>query len=184
MPTQVSNPMKFWCAPNQATPDYIIYHDFRLFVAYGLMECWLSHDGDDPNADCNMARPVTRDDVKELRHYFLDLLETVIVSIWDGDYKPGDGGIDGDWEHLFIDDEDSDKEETILTWYPRLDEDSMMFELTCTGADSTAIWLAYEAIEDRQEVLKVLTEARKTIAKSGYMGEVWDKLVERAKTPA
>jgi hypothetical protein len=56
MKEQVFNPMSFWCAPNQATPDYIIYDDFRSWVAYGLLTCWLSHDADDPNADCNMAR--------------------------------------------------------------------------------------------------------------------------------
>lgn len=42
--TQIFNPLKFWCAPNQATPDYVTYDDFRQFIAYGLMVCWCSHD--------------------------------------------------------------------------------------------------------------------------------------------
>ena len=37
--TQIFNPLKFWCAPNQATPDYVTYDDFQQFIAYGLMVC-------------------------------------------------------------------------------------------------------------------------------------------------
>lgn len=180
MPEQVFNPLSFWCAPNQATPDYVIYDDFRFWVAYGLLTCWLSHDADDPNADSNMARPVTRDDVQELRDYFLNLVETVIVTLWKGQYKPGDGSIDGDWQSLVIgnSEENSREEETILTWYVRLDNDCMMFDLQCSGADSTAIWLSYDAIADRRTVLNVLADARKTIADEGEQSQVWPALVE------
>lgn len=165
MQTQTYNPLKYWSAPNQSTPDYVTCYNFRDFVAYGLLECWLSHDPNDPNADCNMARPVDREDVKELRGYFLDVLETAIAALWKEQYKPGDGSIDGDWETLIVgnSDENPGEEETFLAWYVRLDDDAIMLELSCSGADSTAIWLSYEAIEDRQNVLKVLTEARKTI---------------------
>lgn len=53
-----------------------------------------------------------------------------------------------------------------------------MFDLQCYGADSTAIWLSYDAIADRSNILKVLAEARKTIADVGVQSEVWPKLVE------
>jgi hypothetical protein len=180
MTEQVANPLKFWCAPNQATPDYVIYDDFRSWIAYGLRTCWLGSDGDDPNSDCYMARPVTREDVRELRGYFLNLVETVIVTLWKGQYKPGDGCIDGDWQSLVIgnSDENPGEEEAILTWYVRLDDDAMMFELDCTGSDPVAIWLSYDAIGDRQNVLKVLIEARKTLAATGDQSEVWPKLAE------
>lgn len=180
MPTQVSNPMKFYCAPNQATPDYIIYEDFRSWVAYGLLACWLGTDADDPNADCYFARPFTREDVQELRGYFLDLVETVIVALWKGQHRPGDGCIDGDWQSAVIgnSDENPGEKETFLAWYVRLDEECMMFELDCTGCDPVAIWLSYDAIADRQNVLKVLTEARKTVADEGEQSEVWRRLVE------
>ena len=174
MTLQISNLMKFYCAPNCATPDYITYHDFRSWIAYGLLTCWLGTDSDDPNAECFMSRPFTREDVQELRGYFLDLVETVIVALWKGQYKPGDGSIDGDWQSVVIgkSDENPDEEETFLTWYVRLDDDAMMFELACTGADSIAIWLGYDAIADRQKVLTVLTEARKTVADEGEQGKV------------
>jgi len=177
---QIANPMRFWCAPNQATPDYVIYHDLRSWVGYGLLTCWLGTDADDPNSDCFMARPFTREDVQELRSHFLDLVETVVVALWKGQFRPGDGYIDGDWQTLIIgnNDEHPDEEVTFLTWYVRLDDDAMMFDLECTGADSIAIWLSYEAIADRAAVLKVLTEARKTLAPIGDQGEVWSKLVE------
>lgn len=162
---QTRNPLKFSCAPNQATPDYIIYDDFRQFIAYGLICCWCSHDPKDPNSDSNMVRPITRDDVKELRGYFLDLVETVILSLWKKQYFPGDGSIDGNWQSLVIGkpNDDSGADHTLLTWYIRLDEDAMMFEMDCTGSDSDCIWLGYKGIEDRIEVLKVLTDARATI---------------------
>lgn len=188
MPKQVYNPLKFYCPPNGATPDYIVYHDFKSWVAYGLLACWLSHDADDPNADCSFDRPVTKDDVQELRRIFLDLLETTIVALWTGENNPGDGEIDQrNPQHVFIDTDESG--EGMLSWYVRLDgpsddEDesdaSMMFELACQGEDSHCIWLAYDAIEDRAEVLKVLREARETIG-----DKVWDeleKLVELADT--
>lgn len=172
MTTQVRNPLKFWCAPNQATPDYVIYDDFRQFIAYGLMCCWCSHDPNDPNADANFDRPLTVEDVKELRGYFLDLVETVITSLWKQQYSPGDGDIDGDWQHLIIGDE-------MMTWYIRLDDDAMMFSLDCTGADSENIWLGYKGIEDRAEVLKVLTEARQTID-----DVVWQDLINEVNHPS
>jgi hypothetical protein len=158
----------------------VIYDEFWSWIAYGLLTCWLGTDADDPNADCFMARPITREDVQELRHYFLNLVETVIVAIWKGQYKPGDGDIEGDWQSVVIgnSDENPDEQETFLTWFVRLDDDCLMFDLQCTVADSIAIWLSYDAISDRAEVLKVLCEARGTLAPVGNQGEVWPKLVE------
>jgi hypothetical protein len=131
-----------------------------------------------------MSRPVTREDVQELRAYFLDLVETVIVALWKGQYKPGDGCIEGDWQSLVIanSDEHPGEEETFLTWYVRLDDDSIMLELVCTGSDSIAIWLSYDAIADRKNVLKVLTEARQTLAAVGDQSKVWPKLIELVGT--
>ena len=184
MPTQVSNPVRFWCAPDQATPDYIIYHNFRSWVAYGLMTCWLGTDADDPNSDCDMARPFTREDVQELRAYFLDLVETVIVTLWKGEYKPGDGNIDGDWQSDVIgnSEENPGEDETFLTWYVRLDDHAMMFDLICSGADPVEIWLGYDAVTDRQNVLNVLTEARTTLAAVGDQNRVWPTLTELVAT--
>lgn len=180
MTEQVFNPLRFRCAPNQATPDYVIYDDFRSWIAYGLLTCWLGSDADDPNSECYMARPVTREDVQELRHYFLNLVETVVVTLWKGEYKPRDGCIDGDWQSLVIGngDENPGEDETLLTWYVRLDDEAMMFELDCTGSDLIAIWLSYDAIADRRNVLKVLFEARRTLASTGDHSEVWPKLIE------
>ncbi len=172
---QVRNPLKFRCASNEATPDYVIYDDFRMFVAYGLMCCWLSHTGDDPNADCNMARPVTRDDVKELRDFFLSLLETSIVALWKKQYEPGDGDVEGSAQYLIIGSEELGQEETFINWNVCFQDDSIMYVMGCTGADDEAIWLSYRGIEDRQNVLQVLTEARQSIDDT-----VWPTLVEEA----
>jgi hypothetical protein len=169
MTTQVFNPLGFYCPPNGATPDYIIYHDFKSWLSYGLLSCWLSVDPDDPNANCNFPAPWTREDVHELRGYFLDLVETVIARLWKGRAEAGDGYLDNISQSVCVGERDEDgtllghSDEVLLTWYVRLDNDSMMFELSCTGADPECIWLAYEAVADRQKVLAVLREARATI---------------------
>ena len=98
---QVPNPLNFHCASNQATPDYIIYDDFGSFVAYGLWVCWLGDDND-PNADCYFARPITKQDVKELRGYFLDILESVLMALLQKKVEPGYGEVDGNWPSLHI----------------------------------------------------------------------------------
>lgn len=180
----VSNPMGFRCAPNESTPDYVVYDDFRRWLAYGLVTCWLSGDANDPNADCNMARPVTRDDVRELRGYFLDAVETVVGALWREQLHPGYGYVQGDFQSLIIaqDDEDSDTDETVLQWAVRLDNDAMMFELFCSGADPVCIWLSYDAIKDRQRVVAALQEARRVSPAFGKDGAgVWDGLLELAK---
>jgi hypothetical protein len=142
------------------------------------MTCWLGTD-DDPNSDCHMARPFTIDDVQELRSYYLDLVETVIEALWKGQYSPGDGSIHGNWQSVVIGNNDVyfGEEETFLTWYVRLDEDSMMFDLSCSGADSVAIWLSYDAIIDRPSVLSALSEARMTLSTVGEQRKVWPTLV-------
>lgn len=182
-PVQVQNPMRFWCAPNQFTPDYSSYSDFRLWLAYSLMECWPSHDGDDPNADCNMERPITREDVRWLRSYFLDVVETVVEGLWSGDFEPGEGWLDIESQYLTIsaiESEEHDRDETNFRWQCRLDDDAMMFELYITNNDNPAIWLNYDAIEDRPAVIKALEEARLTVG----IGTVWDKLKELVDRPA
>lgn len=166
MIVQTYNPLGFRCAPNQCTPDYVAYDDFRMFVAYGFISCWLSHDSDDPNADCNLSRPVTRRDVKWLRRYFLDTLETLIVALWKGQFEPGHGDVEGDYASLGIGD-------ATLGWRVRLNDDAIMVTLTCTGADPEALWLHYAAIQNRREVLDVLTEARRSVGSA-----VWDRLRE------
>lgn len=172
---QVFNPLGFYCAPNSATPDYIVYDDFRMFVAYGLMCCWPSHDLNHPDADCNMARPVTRDDVKELRGYFLDLLETSIIALWKRDHGPGDGDVDADTNSLIIGNEELNQEETFIDWRVCFQDDSIMYTMGCTGCDDEAIWLGYKGIQNRENVLRVLTDANQSID-----SEVWPVLVEEA----
>jgi hypothetical protein len=183
--TTTRNPMGYTCAPNQATPDYVIYHDLRNFIAYGLQVCWLGTSNTDPNEDCNFSRPITHEDVTELRGYFLDTMETLITALWGKDYEPGQGDIDGDYQSLIIgkdtdSDDNSDFDEESLTWHVRLDKDSIMLDFD-DGADGSAYWLSYSAITKRENVLKILTEARQYAP--AYNNTVWDKLTELAQLP-
>lgn len=176
---QLRNPMNFYCAPNMATPDYISYTDFRNWLAYGLWVCWIGdHWSDDPNSGCELARPVTHEDVRELRSYYLDLVETVVVGLWKSELEPGQGDVEANWQYLLIEDEKNpETNETLLVWYVRLDESDMMFELSIQGSDSQVIWLDYSAIENRKQVLEALQEARRTLRCDDFRGEVWSDLV-------
>lgn len=164
--------------------SYVTETDFRDFVAWGMGECWLSHDPDDCNADASMARPITTSDVKELRGYFLDALETIIAALWEKDYEPGEGWIDGSFNSLIIgpelaeDEESNGNDDTFIQWGVRLDKDAMMMELSVSGSDGTAIWLSYDALTDRKSVLNVLKEANKITG-----GKVYDKLKKLALQP-
>jgi hypothetical protein len=158
-----ANPMNYYCAPNAATPDYVTAYDFRDFIAYGMTRCWLGSDQKDPNSDCHMDREVTPEDVQELRGYFLDTMETLIAALWKGDFEPGEGWIEGDFQSLFFGDES-------FHWMPRLDDDAIMLELS--PAES-CIWLAYETIQD----VAVLTEARR----HAFDKNVWSKLTDLAQ---
>lgn len=184
MTPQVRNPLGFYCSPNGSTPDYIVYHDFKSWLAYGMIVCWLSHTADDPNGDCHFARPYTREDVAELRHYFLSTVETVIVALWRKQCRLGDGDIQGDYKTLSVElDEEEDPKQltqpTFLQWGVRLDDDSIMFDLTCSRSDPIAIWLSYEGIKDRNAVLAAITEARATL-QIKYHKEVWRPLYRLA----
>jgi len=170
--------MGFTCAPNAATPNYVSYGDLRSFVAYGLTTCWLGSTGKDVNEDCHFARPVTTDDVDELRGYFLDVMETLIGGLWKGDFEKGQGEIEGDYQTLIIgnSDENPGEEEVSLGWRVRLDNDTIMVEFA-DGGDGVALWLDYKAIDDRANVVKVMTEARQYVP---HDPKVWDKLIEEA----
>jgi hypothetical protein len=180
MPKQVVNPLDFFCAPNACTPDYITYHDLRSWVAYGLMKCWLGCKADDPNAGCHFSRKWTRDDVDTIRSHFLNVVEITVVGLWRGDITPGMGELEGDWDCHYVGPEEDfhgNPTDHFIKWYVRLDDDAIMFDLCVGGGDPQTIWLAYEAVADRQNVLKVLTEARATVTESA----VSDDLIELAK---
>lgn len=157
--------------------SYVIATSFRDFVAFAMGKCWLSHDPEDCNADCNMVRPFTTDDVKELREHFLDNLETTIAVLWTGAVETGSGDQDGDTKSVIIDGDQESKDATYLDWFIRLDNDAIMMELVISGCDSESMWLSYDAIQNRKEVVKVLTEARQFVSDN----EVFVTLLEAAK---
>lgn len=179
MTTTTRNPMGFFCAPNQSTPDYITYHDLRDFTAYGLIACWLGSTATDPDEDCNFNRPVTAEDVTELRGHLLDTMENIIGGLWNKDLTPGQGEIDCDCQSHVIDKEDGN-DPAVLTWRARLDDEVIMLEFDAAG-DQTAYWLAYDAITDRKNTVKVLAEARQHAP--AYNNTVWHKLIELARLP-
>lgn len=157
----------------------VVETNFREFVASGLASCWLSGDPDDVNANCSFVRPLTADDVIELRGYFLDTLETLIVGLWKRVWTPGMGWVDSDTQQtLTIDTDDGESFDSDLAqWSVRLDKDAIMMELGVSGTDPDILWLDYRAIKCRKKVVEVLREARQYVTD----GRVYDKLTALVK---
>ena len=40
------NPLHYFCAPNQATPDYVASGNIRHFIAYGFLCCFSAVEPD------------------------------------------------------------------------------------------------------------------------------------------
>jgi hypothetical protein len=134
-----------------------------------LTQCWFG-SGDDPNEYCNFSRPFTKDDVKELRYSFLRMVNKAVGRYWDKENVPGEGEIDTESTTVFVRVDDHDEAtdfETRLWWSISFNNEDINFKLNCmtdiSVEDSQYIGLAYEALYDRQNVVKVLDEAWQTI---------------------
>jgi len=159
------NPLKYYCAPNQATPDYVTSYSVRDFIAYGFVCCW---DAVCP-AYFAMWNMVQQDDVQWLRHYFLEVLEAAVLAYYEGKLENGENFDWGDWsQSLNIGNSDEgDEEEIRYTWaLDRVDDEKLAMVLAianCVGTgpagDDEVIWLAKEALEDRAKVKAAFEEA-------------------------
>lgn len=178
---QVCNPMGFTC-PSNYPEHYVAKRDVRSFVSYCLHRCWLGTDPRDPNADCYFVRPVTREDVRDLRQIFLEVFSDVLCDLWDGSAGPGDGELDVSSEQrLSIDIPDAkenDQDPGLLGWDVSLgdEEEGICFTLWCADGEDCAVSLDYSAVSDHQQVLAVLREAYATVGQ-----KLPDRLIEALK---
>lgn len=179
------NPMKSRWAPNEATPDYVASYNIEDFIGYGFICCYECLAPE----NFTMWNMVQRNDVKWLRAYFLDILEQLILSWYEGDIEIGSKDFDhSDWgESLNIgNSDDGDEEEFMITIAPYcVHEDAMAmgFDYSLlvgegTGGEDEVIWLAFEALKDRQYVYDTIEKAR-TI--NGLVDRAWasDRSKER-----
>lgn len=157
-------PISFYVPPNGAGADYIAETNFRGFVAYGFRACWLGSGSDDPDADCNLPRPVTRSDVRHLRGSFLSYLERTIAMLWSGDLEKDATMIDfgNNGESVEFNEENAN-ELMRADWYVTPQDDALMMSLELTGCDASTLWMSYDAIKDRRNVLAVLREAHEHV---------------------
>jgi hypothetical protein len=196
-PGVVMNPLGYYCAPNQATPDYVASYTIRDFLAYGFICCY----------DCvtpenfTMWNMVQADDVKWLRENFLRVVEKLILNIYAGAIEiptKEDDFDSGQWaESVTIgesEEDDANGEQFVFEWAPGpVHEDALAIVLRSTlvsgegtGGDDEVIWLAHEAIQDRAAVKAAIVEARTINALDGsdvYPG--WEEaLAAQAAEPA
>lgn len=199
------NPLNFYCAPNSATPDYVSYRSFDMFVAYGFIQSWLQ-----PN-EYGGWMWLQKNDIRWLREYFLQSLECVLLSIYEGEfgdtiapdgkrYEGFDSGSEGSLTVVDHDDEKYRTEEHMFQWQPRfLEPDgTLAFDLTFTVLESpkpngvysedNTIWLAPEGYADRENVRKVIANARKVnwegtqvngvAEENPNLTKLWEKVLE------
>lgn len=164
------NPLHYFCAPNQATPDYVASHEIRDFVAYGFLCCF---DAVDPDS-FTMWNMVQRADVQWLRECFLRALEKLVLNIYAGIVTPEtkETDFDSDWAESLIVGEEGDDEELMIQWAPGpCDGHALSLVLSYSlltgeghGGDDEVIWLTFDALKDRAAVKAAIEEARKVNA--------------------
>lgn len=170
------NPLRYYCAPNQVTPDYVSSPAIRDFIAYGFVCCW---DSLSPQF-FTMWNMVQHDDLQWFRHHFLTVLENLILAYYKGEVEIGFDQFDHDWaEELFIGNSDEgDTEAICYTWMPAcIHDDTLALVLSitdCTGqtvpGDDEVIWVELEALKDRAAVKFALEQAF-LVNKMGHTNE-------------
>lgn len=163
---QVRNPMKYTSLTSR-DPDYVTCDNFRNFVAYGLMTCWLSDDEFDPGADQYMPRKVTHQDIDSLRTYFLEMLEYGVGAFWSEMFITGIVLGSPARGYGICAKEFQQHADVHLIWTVEYKNGSIRFTLQRTNYhthnEETSLWLDPEALQDRGKVFDVLTEARQHV---------------------
>lgn len=168
------NPLGFWCAPNQATPDYVSCSNVADFIAYGMMLCHRElqeMDGYTPDAS----------HYHELRGYFLNAVEralTVYPQIKRGKrYHDDDAPQDtlnftADASRAAVAAGKEPEEEFVFRWLVEtVDSDGnlcLVLNWAFVGsaahheADDVAIWIAAELMQGhKREWKQALAHARR-----------------------
>jgi hypothetical protein len=173
------NPMGYWCAPNGATPKYVPSYDIRAFIAYGLLECYVSEED-----TCLVYTP---DDCWQAREQFLNTVENAI-KLYDEWPKAKRHIQDEALEpRLYLPDKnDHEHDGACADWYLDMiaDDGHLCFTWIWSGADDVAIWLAGETLDTpnkRREALRAVAEARTLIThlKGGQRPQVSEGLMTR-----
>lgn len=183
------NPMGFHCPPNGTDPCYASEHDFRRFIAFGLLRCYA-----DLEPQCFSEHEKVDDDtVRELRDAFLNVVEGTLQFFWLGEFEIGQSHFDadmfGDGCTVMIGEED-DEVQLMLGWSPfAIKEDDIIFDMYChllagegTGGDPTTLFLNMEAIQDKAACKAIIEEAHQLNAypfRTPYQSEENERLWKR-----
>jgi hypothetical protein len=164
------NPLNYFCAPNQATPDYVASYSIKDFIAYGFLCCF---DAVDPD-NFAMWNMVQREDVQWLRECFLRVLEKLVLNFYAGLVTPEtkEADFDSDWAESLIVGDEGDDEALMIQWAPGpCDDHALSLVLSYSllkgeghGGDDEVIWFTFDALKDRAAVKAVIEQARKVNA--------------------
>ena len=198
--TEKLNPLGFYCPPNGATPDYISTWPIEDFLGYGLLLCH-SDLREDSFSLHEVMGPGT---VTALRERFLDIVEDLILYIYEGIVDVPCSGFDSDqfdsdnevlvskWREGDPNHDQEAEEEVALFWFPDfIDvEGTIALSFNCEqrlgefcGGDSHTIWLGRDAYLNPVEVRAALTNARKAIGvtpneyRRGETEPAWTKVI-------
>jgi len=192
-PTGVDeNLLGYTCAPNAADASYAGALQIEQFIAYGFQTSFLS-----PN-DFTLWWRLEEHDIQWLREYFLRVLEDTL-QVW---YREGHewdlpvtdfGDISNDACLNVGNSDEGEDEEVMFRWVPdHLSDEVLAMSLDCAvmasadskahGGDPVTIFLAREAMEDKERVRCAIQWARKQNALPEVKGEghgvpeAWDAL--------
>ncbi len=163
------NPLKFHCAPNGTDPFYATEHDFERFVAFGLLASYNHLLGQ----GCE-AFSATEEDVFWLRQNFLSEVENAILAVPDLLAEEGKEayqkhscyyhGVNSEGVRIAMVDKTKWREIYFQWRFHRLDkedeEPSVLLFALDWGEDEFPIWLALDALDDKNKVAAVLAKAR------------------------
>ena len=167
--TDIRNPLKYWCAPNEASYDYVAAYDLVDFIRGVFAYCYVSPE--DTSLDYN------HNVLYQVREDFLDCLENALCSVVDEvpywqyikpniptDIDRPDGGV---W--VEPKDGDPDKDGCHIIWnfwgvQSTIDEekvDVLRFDFVWSGiVDDFVYWLASDALPEEDITLNIINEAR------------------------
>lgn len=155
------NPLGYWCAPNEASPEYVPSSTAEDFIGYALYLCYLDED----STSCKVGA----EEIYWLREDFLSYLKGTVEyldEMLDGfhpDYPLDDEGSDG--ISLDCPPEDSDNYESVWWRADQYSEGAVSFEWCWSSSpDRIAIWVEESVLRD-PHTLEVIELAKTEIEK-------------------
>jgi len=146
------NPLGYWCAPNGCTPDYASSQNFHVFLAYGLLRCWIDQK--------DVSIPYTNEDIQTARKQFLNTVENALEHMDDFERDKRYTQDEPVEPRLYL---DAPNDELVCAnWTLDLiaNDGDLCFTWAWTGCDDFSIWLSGSCVKTRGRRRKCIAAVR------------------------